>query len=382
ITPGNKQVSIAILDTGLDEQSFPEFFRLTNQASSSIVTHYAVEDDTYTVTNSVTQDENGHGTAVAALAANQFYKAERLDLLRLLNFPILDLAARGNVADLINALDVALAENVDVINLSLGFMPHQCDEYVAELLAPLFNRALDQSTMIFVAAGNDGADLFVDPRYPANNNQNSAYFYTVGASNCADEFTWDQSNRSQSIVDFTAPGDDVMVPYTGCGGFVQVGGTSFATPLSSSLAAVLLTNYPVWETACRLQSRVAMPPGEDTPGSADSRLGDLSYYGGPIMSENGGMCSSVRNRNFRRSEASNDSPYPNPVSSELNVPLPNLDAEIGATISVRDLSGRVILRQRTFSSQNTISLAGYPAGVYILAIDREQDTEVIKIIKQ
>ncbi|MDR1757899.1 MAG: T9SS type A sorting domain-containing protein [Bacteroidales bacterium] len=59
--------------------------------------------------------------------------------------------------------------------------------------------------------------------------------------------------------------------------------------------------------------------------------------------------------------------YPNPASSQLFITLSNME-KIKATITLYDLTGRVIKEVNTENETNMIDLSGYPSGTYMVRI--------------
>ena len=72
--------------------------------------------------------------------------------------------------------------------------------------------------------------------------------------------------------------------------------------------------------------------------------------------------------------------YPNPVQSEVNVVLPEFSEK--ADFAIRDASGRIILKGKLTSTENTIDLNSLKPGFYSIQIKNGDQTMSRKIIKE
>lgn len=73
--------------------------------------------------------------------------------------------------------------------------------------------------------------------------------------------------------------------------------------------------------------------------------------------------------------------YPNPVSEYLNLVSVNGFELGGKFISVRNISGTMVLQKRIASNNEKINLSSLPGGVYFLTIAGGKDKKVLKLIK-
>lgn len=71
--------------------------------------------------------------------------------------------------------------------------------------------------------------------------------------------------------------------------------------------------------------------------------------------------------------------YPNPTENKINVELNN---SLEKKITVLDITGKVVYETKTWSSVETIDLANLSNGVYILQVQSETESKMLKIIKQ
>ena len=74
--------------------------------------------------------------------------------------------------------------------------------------------------------------------------------------------------------------------------------------------------------------------------------------------------------------------YPNPVSSEFTIVIPNLDVDEFASLMLYDQSGRLIYQIEKATMSNIINLADQSPGVYFLNIHIGDINVQWKIIKE
>ena len=223
-TIGSNSVIIAIIDSGLDA-SHPEFFGRT------VAGYDFVYDD------SVPEDEYGHGTHVAGIAAATGNNAQGIAGIawgvRIMPLRMLDEYGRGDIADLAEALVWAADNGAKIINLSLGLGTS------STLWENAAYYAYSHGAAIFAAAGNNGINAMA---YPARYDSVMA----VGAT--------DQTNNRASFssygatLDLMAPGVGIYstLPITS-GGYGILSGTSMAAPHAAG-AAALLASLPCFDT--------------------------------------------------------------------------------------------------------------------------------------
>jgi subtilisin family serine protease len=105
------------------------------------------------------QDVNGHGTHIAGLIAK--YAGDADYCLVIIKFFHNDLVKGDTLQASIDAINHAVDQKVDIINLSMGGVGYSNSEYKA------VKRALDDDITIIAAAGNEGKDFKKQPYYPA-----------------------------------------------------------------------------------------------------------------------------------------------------------------------------------------------------------------------
>ncbi|HVL41743.1 MAG TPA: S8 family serine peptidase, partial [Brevundimonas sp.] len=146
-------------------------------------------------------------------------------------------------ANLIRAIDYAVAANVRVVNMSLGGEGPMGAAFEAAL-----QRAVNAGVVFAISAGNEGAKATGgNPEYPgryAADPRFAGSIIVVGAHNSSDVMAG-FSNRAGVAANnyLSGPGVDVI---TGCDGTqcFRVNGTSFSSPAVAGALALLLQAFP------------------------------------------------------------------------------------------------------------------------------------------
>lgn len=185
-------------------------------------------------------DDNRHGTHVAGIIAGQSAAVTGVaPQARLLAYKVLGADGRGLTSDIIAAIDRAVEDGADVINLSLGGFGSPDDP-----LARAVETAVAQGVVVVAAAGNEG--LFHAIGSPAG----APSAITVGAVDRqrahAEFSSAGPATQSGAIKpDVLALGVGVVSSVPG-GGTLALSGTSMAAPYVSGVAALLREQHPEW----------------------------------------------------------------------------------------------------------------------------------------
>ncbi|MDR2776345.1 MAG: T9SS type A sorting domain-containing protein, partial [Tannerella sp.] len=70
--------------------------------------------------------------------------------------------------------------------------------------------------------------------------------------------------------------------------------------------------------------------------------------------------------------------YPNPAVDVIVID----GAPAGSTLAVFDLSGRIVYRQANISGRETVSVASWPAGLYLVTVQMPEGTVTRKTVKK
>ncbi|WP_374711468.1 S8 family serine peptidase [Symbiobacterium terraclitae] len=228
-TRGSSNVVIAIVDTGV-QRNHPDL-------SAKLVPGWDFVDN-----DDDPDDENGHGTHVAGIAAgltnNGIGIAGGCPHCRIMPVRVLDRSGNGSLANVAHGITWAADHGAQVINLSLG------SSAGTTTLRNAIDYAWNRGAFLACAAGNDNSS---SPTYPAYYSSCMA----VAASTSSDARA--SFSNYGSWVDVAAPGQSIMSTWLG-GGYANLNGTSMATPLVSGLAGILasqgLSNSQIWQRIC------------------------------------------------------------------------------------------------------------------------------------
>lgn len=232
-------IKIGIVDTGIDP-NHPDFEGRIAEMTS--------------VVGGNGTDDNGHGTHVAGIAAGSGaasdgkYRGVAPEA-TLYIAKVLNAQGGGSMSGVMAGIEWAVDQGVQVINLSLG-SDGACDG--TDALSTLCDQAVQQhGVVVCVAAGNAG---------PAPSTVGSPgcarWVITVGAVNDSDQIANFSSRGPTSDgrvkPDIVFPGVDIVAPQasgTALGpviapGYIELSGTSMATPFATGSSALLLQAKP------------------------------------------------------------------------------------------------------------------------------------------
>ncbi len=216
-------VTIAVIDSGVD-LDHPEL-------TARIVSGYDF------VNNDATpDDDNGHGTQVAGVAAAAANNGRGIAGLawnaRIMPLKVLDKSGKGLSSALTCAIYWAAEHGAQVINMSI------VTRGLSFGMQAAINHATSEGVAVFAAAGN----LFKEGNpvtYPAAHSGVIA----VAATDRDDTHAWFSSTGS--YVDIAAPGVGIYSPFPPSHEeYRSVHGTSLATPYGAGLAALILSAAP------------------------------------------------------------------------------------------------------------------------------------------
>jgi subtilisin family serine protease len=243
-TPGTTP-PIAILDSGVAQ--VPEL-------AGRIRTGFNVSSG-----GQATPDNDGHGTAVATIAAGQAGGVRGVSPTSPV-IPIKTLNARGETSadDVVRGIAEAIKRGAKVINISAAgpVGPLTADD---RNVMTAIESAVSKRIVVVAPAGNEGVgSLDVPASYP--------HVVAVGATD-ASGLRSSFSNTGSGL-DLVAPGDSVVTasPTFICSsGYVLVSGTSFSAPAVSGAAALLQAANPKLDASqvadmVRLHASGSSPP--------------------------------------------------------------------------------------------------------------------------
>lgn len=234
----NKEVTVAVLDTGVD-MSHPDL-------QSAIVT-----GRNFINTRIAPQDDNGHGTHVSGIIAAQSQGSLQIGVapgVKIMPLKVLDNKGKGDSSLLIDAIQYAIDNHVDLINMSLGLSGD------SKALHEVIKKAHAQHIVLVSAAGNDSNHWIKDEkgqydtdrsgdteRYASLTDYPAAYdeVISVGAIEQLPDLSYAVADFSNvGKIDVVAPGVFIYSTFLG-GGYKYLSGTSQATPFVTGLSALL-----------------------------------------------------------------------------------------------------------------------------------------------
>jgi subtilisin family serine protease len=252
--------TIAVLDTGVD-LNHPDL------QGQLVAGHDFVADKNDCPAGP--QDENGHGTHVAGIAAaatnNGIGVAGTAPDAKIMPVRVLDAEGSGSVDDIAAGIRYAADNGANVISMSLGELPvlSQIDPDNAEIAAAI-QHAWDKGALVVAAAGNETFPLCDSPAWEhhsvcvgATDDAGLPSFYSNFPNNpdlvgvrAPGGRIGAQCEDDQDIWSTVWPGADFECKDSGqLSGYETLAGTSMATPFVSGVAALLygqgLTNQQI-----------------------------------------------------------------------------------------------------------------------------------------
>ena len=174
---------------------------------------------------------NSHGTHVAGIIAAELDGNGLVGVApkaSLYAIKSLDNSGSGYLSDVIAGIEWAIANDIDIVNMSLGLRKD------SQALAEVCARAYEAGILLVAAAGNTGLYGFGEVLYPARYSSVIA----VGATSADD--TLHLMSASSPDVELVAPGSNVYSS-TVYGGYGFLTGTSQAAPHVAGVAALILS---------------------------------------------------------------------------------------------------------------------------------------------
>ena len=227
-TGTGRGIKIAVLDTGI-ELSHPALSRVR-----------LVDDIAFEISSSGTVrrvpglglDESGHGTAMAGAILAAAPEAQ------IGSFRVLDRNFSGKFAIIREAATLAIESGYHILNCSFGA---RAEDRTIGHFKPWVDLAYRRGVHVVSACNNQS---FRDPEWPGN-------FPTVIAVNMARadigelHFRWDDppAHAAGHLVEFSARGIEVEVPWTGGASAVR-SGSSYASAHVAGMLSRLLSVYP------------------------------------------------------------------------------------------------------------------------------------------
>ncbi len=233
-------VKVAIIDSGV---------AFHNEMPNVVKRISFVEDDPATLKDESSPfDNHGHGTHVAGIVGAKIggpTSVEGREFVgvapnaSLYSLKVMD-GDEGSILNVIEAIDWAISNDMDIINLSLGLSSH------VQLLQDAVDRAYNAGILLVGAAGNDNVGSPVN--YPAK------YESVIAVSSVDSRKTLSSFSSTGAEIEFTAPGSGIASTYVngGISTYGVMSGTSQAAPHIAGFLALLKQRNPT-KTASELR---------------------------------------------------------------------------------------------------------------------------------
>ncbi|MFZ3131523.1 MAG: S8 family serine peptidase [Desulfosporosinus sp.] len=242
-------MTIAIVDTGVD-LNHPDL-------KGNLVSGYNAITDSGG--SGAGQDNNGHGTSVAGIAAAQLNGVGVVGVAyaaKIMPIKVMDNTGEGADDIIAQGIVWAAEHGANIINLSLG------SDTKTAVLGEAIKYARNKGALIFAAAGNYDPATQSNPgiSYPASDPN----VISVAAADEADKID-DFSAFGPEIV-LSAPGSKILSDYWTKAGstYAYADGTSMASPFAAGVAALIWSKHPDWTAD---QVRLALEKGAKDLGS-------------------------------------------------------------------------------------------------------------------
>ena len=224
-------VNVAIIDTGIDK----DHADLVDNLKGGV--NFVSKSPAKPADPNKWDDDNGHGTHVAGTIAatnNEIGVVGVAPNTELYAVKSLDSRGNGYLSDIIAGLEWAVANDMDVVNMSLGTTSD------IQAFHDAIDAAYSAGVVLVAAAGNsgDGDPNTNNVEYPAKYSSVIA----VGATDVADNSPYWSSEGVE--VEVSAPGVNILSTYKG-GSYTTLSGTSMASPHVTGVIALLLESNPL-----------------------------------------------------------------------------------------------------------------------------------------
>ncbi len=346
LVPQGAPVIIAIIDTGI-------------MLAHADLSARLVAGKDYVRVNGNANDDHGHGTHAAGIAAASINNGLGIagvagaSNVKLMPIKVLNSSGRGYDSDIIQGVYWAVDHGAKVINLSLG-SPNTGDTFKDAV-----QYAHDKGCVVVAAAGNEAVDKAGNPdnpvMYPA------AYNTVIAVAACDSVGVRAYYSEYGDYVDVAAPGGVPSAsnstsmlstyPNGGAGAYAYLAGTSMAAPVVSGVAAMLLAQNPnrTPEEVENLMITTAEKTGRDVYGSGWNK-----YLGWGRVNCYKALTQASTFAPKTNGHASYN--YPNPFQSEkektfIVVPMQAGQTSVGATLKIYDIIGHLVHSQEVAPAQ-------------------------------
>jgi subtilisin family serine protease len=296
---GSSQTIVALLDAGfdLDHEDLADQYWTNNKETAGDNTdndHNGYEDDVMgwdfvdgdadpspAATEESSDTVISHGTVIAGIIGATANNGKGIVGINwdvsIMPLRVLNENGSGSTKNVRHAIEYAVENGADVINLSFAFT--QTDERLRDTIV----WAHEQGVVIVAAIGNGDIDTDTQPIYPACFDQEIGQniIIGVGSTNKLDQKS-SFSNFGTSCVDLSAPGEDIFASVYHDADVLRYitsyaspwEGTSLASPMVAGAAALLRSAHPtLTPDQIRNAIKLSVDPVNESSLEARKRLG-------------------------------------------------------------------------------------------------------------
>jgi subtilisin family serine protease len=230
----------------------------------------------------------------------------------------------------------------------------------------MFNTAHEKGIVVVAAAGNDNLDTTI---YPAAYN----HVIAVGATNKLNQKA--RFSNYGDFVDVMAPGVDIRSSdASALNAYVNLQGTSMATPLVAALAGLILkvdeSLSPDLVETVILSGCQPVDPGILNLDTSKFGAGRIDAYQSMLNLINSSIAPEFLSGGFHI--------YPNPTTGLVHIDGPGFQS---AVLTIFNLSGIEVLKSFKGQLPADFDLQHLPAGNYVLRVQQDQDVAYHRIVK-
>ncbi len=216
-------IKVGIIDTGIGDHD-----------ALNCIDKSGLHKD-FTGGNEPLNDVVGHGTFIAGIIGGESAELQFQGICKNVSLVSLKVGNTNkgiNVDYVHNAVSYATDNNIPILNISLGKILE-----TSNIVNLTFK---NYPGLIICSAGNEITNTDDNFHYPSCLDYDN--IISVGASNRNGE-KYSKSNYGKTTVDLFAPGEDIFSTYSN-NRYATASGTSYAAPMVTATAALLLGNYP------------------------------------------------------------------------------------------------------------------------------------------
>ncbi len=172
------------------------------------------------------EDDYGHGTHVSGIIVDN-----SLSNVKIKPYKVLNNRGKGTISLIAIAVDMAVADGADVINLSLT------SQGESQTMTDAVNTAVENNINVVVAAGNKSTDLSSTYYSPA------CIESAITVSATTKDYKLSSYSNYNGTIDIAAPGDDIKSAYLN-NTYTLLDGTSMASAQVSAGVAIVKSAFP------------------------------------------------------------------------------------------------------------------------------------------